>query len=207
MIDMDSYNNLKDEELQKLAVSGDRDAEERLTLRYTRLVRICSRPYFLAGGDSEDLIQEGMMGLLSAIREYDALFNSSFKTYAEVCITRRILSAIKSASRLKHTPLNDGVSLDAVLSDDTQTHAALSEPAYRRVPEEQVLARESEEEFLSTYSRCLSKLENEMLSLYLQGLSYQEMAERTGRPLKSVDNAVQRIRKKLAVRFNSGDDS
>jgi len=189
---------LSDEALQKLADSGDREAEEQLAMRYYRLVRMCARPYFLAGGDSEDLTQEGMLGLLSAIREYNGAMNTSFRTYAELCIKRRIYSAVKSASRLKHTPLNDGVSLDDILSDESQTHTAVLAQAFQRTPEEQVLARESETEILNTYSRCLSKFEAEILGLYLQGLSYQDMAAVTHRPQKSVDNAVQRIRRKLA---------
>lgn len=186
---------LTDEELQSLARNGQSEAEEALVTRYVRLVRICSRPLFLAGGDSEDLIQEGMMGLLSAIREYDRGKNSSFKTFAEVCIRNRLHSAVRSAARKKHAPLNDGLSLDEVLSDESKSQG----PQFlKRDPEEQVLARESANEFYSTYSRCLSKLEAQILELYLGGLSYEEIASRLGRDSKAVDNAVQRIRRKLA---------
>ena len=188
---------MNDEELQAKVIDGDRTAEDALAQRYSRLVRICARPYFLAGGDSEDLTQEGMLGLLSAIREYNGSSNASFKTYAELCIKRRIISAVRAAARMKHNPLNDGVSLDQVLSDESQSHT-ISGELFRRIPEEQVLARESESELISTYSRCLSKLEKNILTLYLDGLSYREIAERTGREVKSVDNAVQRIRRKLA---------
>lgn len=198
---MNNFNEFSDEALQKTANSGNREAEEILTKRYTKLVRMCARPYFLAGGDSEDLIQEGMLGLLSAIREYDSTMNSSFKTYAEVCIKRRIYSAVKSASCLKHTPLNDGLSLDDILSDESPTHAAVFARTYHRTLEEQVLARESEKEILYTFSQCLSKFEAEILNLYLEGLSYREMAEKTNKQPKSVDNAVQRIRRKLAQTF------
>ena len=194
---MVQLSKLSDEELQARVVSGDRMAEDELAKRYSRMVRVCARPYFLAGGDSEDLTQEGMLGLLSAIREYNNSSNASFKTYAELCIKHRILSAVKSAARMKHTPLNDGVSLDQVLSDESHFHM-ISGEVFRRVPEEQVLARESESELISTYSRCLSKLEKDILKLYLDGLSYREIAEQTGRKEKSVDNAVQRIRHKLA---------
>ena len=114
---MIDYAEMDDTMLQRLAFDGDRDAEDALAARYLRLVRICARPLFLAGGDSEDLIQEGTFGLLSAIRNYDPVDGASFKTYAEHCIRMRLLSAIKSASRLKHVPLNDGISLEELSED------------------------------------------------------------------------------------------
>lgn len=206
-ISLDQYSSLPDDELQQLAVAGDRPAENELVLRYGRLVRICARPYFLAGGDSEDLIQEGMMGLLSAVREYDPELEASFKTYAGLCIKRRIQSAVKSASRLKHTFLNDGVSLEEILSEESQTLTARSVEPFSRTPEEQVLARESKKDFISTYSRYLSRFEIRVLDLYLDGLSYSEIAEECGKSTKSVDNAVQRIRNKLARHPNLGDFS
>jgi RNA polymerase sporulation-specific sigma factor len=201
-----NYFSLHDDKLLELANHGDREAEEQLAKRYRRLVRCCARPLFLAGGDSEDLIQEGMMGLLSAIRDFDPEKNTAFKTYAEVCIKSRLISAVKSASSLKHTPLNSGVSLDDVLSDDVQTQLVSEQEFHRRVPEEQVLARESKSEIVSTFSRCLSKFETKILSLYLDGLSYREMAEDTGKTEKSIDNAVQRIRKKLARQPDLGEN-
>ena len=204
---MEKYAFLGDEELQLLAASGDRRAEDCLAERYSRLVRICARPYFLIGGDSEDLTQEGMLGLLSAIREFNQEMNTTFKTYAELCIRRRIISAIKSASRMKHTPLNEGVPLEDMYSDASQFSLGYSALAFHRVPEEQVLARESADEFLHIYSRCLSKLEIGILRYYLDGLSYRSIAELTGRPVKSVDNAVQRIRHKLARQPNLGEIS
>ena len=200
---MNSYVVLTDEELAALAAERVSGAEEALAERYVQLVRACARPYFLQGGDSEDLIQEGMLGLLSAIREFDASKGASFKTYAETCIRNRIQSAIRSASRKKHAPLNDGVPLDDFLSDETQSQGT---PYYQRSPEEQVLARETEKEFISTYSRLLSRLELQVLNLFLEGLSYADMAEQLGRDIKAVDNAVQRIRKKLAS-LPSGENS
>ena len=201
-----NYFSLNDDKLLELVNHGDRDAEEQLARRYTRLVRQCARPLFLAGGDSEDLLQEGMMGLLSAIRDFDPQMNTAFKTYAEVCIKNRLISAVKSASSLKHIPLNDGVSLDEVLSEDGSAGLPDSE-LHRRVPEEQVLARESKTEIVSKFSRCLSKFETKILSLYLDGLSYREMAEDTGKSEKSIDNAVQRIRRKLARQPDLGENS
>lgn len=204
---MEIYSNLSDNELLSMVESGDKIAEDQLALRYTRLVKICSRPFFLVGGDGEDLIQEGMLGLLSAIREFDLSMNTSFKTYAEVCVKRRIYSAIKSASRKKHEPLNDMVSLEDVLSDESNSSAVSYGEAYRRTPEEQVLAREGVGEIIQTYSRCLSKFEVEILNLYLSGLSYSEIAELCGKTDKSVDNAVQRIRRKLAQNLYLSDIS
>lgn len=202
------YSEKCDNDLSHLAQEGDKQAEEQLALRYSRLVKICSRPFFLAGGDGEDLIQEGMFGLLSAIREFDDSMNTSFKTYAEICVKRRIYSAIKTATRKKHDPLNDMVSFDDVLSDESQANAVSSySEVFRRTPEEQVLARESADEIFQTYSRCLSKFEADILRLYLQGLSYSEIAEACGKPEKSVDNAVQRIRRKLARNLNLSDIS
>ena len=141
-----------------------------------------------------------MLGLLSAIRQYDPASNVPFKAFAEVCISNRIYSAIKSASRQKHSPLNSGISLDSILSEESQTQASSYPEANCRVTEEQVLARESEQELLSAF-------EARVLRLYLSGLSYAEMAAETNKPEKSIDNAVQRIRRKLARLPNFSDFS
>ena len=201
---MIDYASLEDKELQSLASSGDREAEEALAGRYLRLVRACARPFFLAGGDSEDLIQEGTFGLLSAIRQYRADAGASFKT--EHCIRMRLLSAIKSASQLKHFPLNDGVSLEQLSEDPGAQLSAIPEIS-RRSPEELVLERESKEELYTAFAEQLSRLERKVLSLYLDGLSYKDIAQRLGKEPKAIDNAVQRIRRKLARNFNSGDIS
>lgn len=203
---MTDYTALDDKRLQILAVEGDRDAEEVLAERYLRLVRICARPLFLAGGDSEDLIQEGTFGLLSAIKNFDPKDGSSFRTFAEHCIRMRLLSAIKSASRNKHFPLNDGISLEQLSEESSADLSALSED-FRCNPEELVLARESKEELYAAFSRCLSRFEIKVLDLYLEGLSYREIAERLCKSAKSVDNAVQRIRHKLARDTTFGDFS
>ncbi len=203
---MTDYTALDDKRLQKLAVEGDRDAEEVLAERYLRLVRICARPLFLAGGDSEDLIQEGTFGLLSAIKNFDPEDGSSFRTFAEHCIRMRLLSAIKSASRNKHFPLNDGISLEQLSEESSADLSAISED-FRCNPEELVLARESKEELYAAFSRCLSRFEIKVLDLYLEGLSYREIAERLCKSAKSVDNAVQRIRQKLARDTTFGDFS
>ena len=203
---MIDYEELNDTSLQILASEGDREAEEKLAERYLRLVRACARPLFLAGGDSEDLIQEGTFGLLSAIRHYDPKSDASFKTFAEHCIRKRLLSVIKSASRLKHFPLNDGISLEQ-LSEEPGANLSAFPEFFRRTPEELVLARESKEELYLAFLQCLSKFEIKVLDLYLDGLSYREIADRLGKSAKSIDNAVQRIRHKLARNNNLGDIS
>lgn len=194
---MVDYAGFHDVQLQRLAVSGDRSAEEELVKRYMQLVRACARPFFLAGGDSEDLIQEGMFGLLSAIKQYDPENGTAFRTFAEHCIKMRLLSAIKSASRMKHFPLNDGMSLEQ-LSEESNSQLSAGTEIFNRMPEDLILARESKEELYNALSNCLSKLESKVLDLYLDGLSYQDIASKLGKDTKSVDNAVQRIRHKLA---------
>ena len=203
---MIDYAEMDDTMLQRLAFDGDRDAEDALAARYLRLVRICARPLFLAGGDSEDLIQEGTFGLLSAIRNYNPADGASFKTYAEHCIRMRLLSAIKSASRLKHVPLNDGISLEE-LSEDPGADISTFPELIRYNPEELILAEESREELNAACSRCLSRFEIKVLDLYLEGLSYREIADRLCKDAKSIDNAVQRIRRKLARENILGDIS
>ena len=197
---MKDDSKLSDAQLLSLVAAGDAAAEEALAERYSRLVRICARPLFLIGGDR-------MLGLLSAIRQYDPASNVPFKAYAEVCISNRIYSAIKSASRQKHSPLNSGISLDSILSEESQTQASTYPEANCRVTEEQVLARESEQELLSAFTRYLSAFEAQVLRLYLSGLSYAEMAAETNKSEKSIDNAVQRIRRKLARLPNFSDFS
>ena len=199
------YDEQSDENLQKMAAAGDNTAEDRLSIRYSRLVRVCARPYFLAGGDSEDLTQEGMLGLLYAVRGFDSNTGAPFRSYAEMCIKHRLITAVKSSLRLKHAPLNDGISLDEILSYEKSSREADFPKEFRRIPEEQVLARESADEIIKSYSRWLSKFEAQILRLFLDGLTYKEMAEHVNRPQKSVDNAVQRIKYKLARHLNLGD--
>jgi RNA polymerase sporulation-specific sigma factor len=205
---MKHQENSDDEFLRMMAVSGDTEAEDTLILKYSRVVRACARPYFLSGGDSEDLIQEGMLGLLSAIREFNPDGGASFKTYAELCIRRRLFTAIKkTVAKNKNVSLNDCLSLESPFFDENQAHAVcVLRDAFQRGPEEMVIDREGSEEFYNSLLRCLSKFEAEVLGFYLKGLSYQEIASEVNRSTKSVDNAVQRIRRKLA-HLNRGDIS
>ena len=184
-----------DEELCALSASGRRDAEEELVKRYLRIVRVCARPYFLAGGDSEDLIQEALFGLLKAIREFDSGHEARFRTFAEVCIRNRIRSAVTNAARSKHAPLNESVPFEPPMLG-----AGAS-------PEELYISREEEAERLARLEQQLSPLERKVLHLFLLGLSYQEISEQVGRSIKSVDNAVQRIRRKVAGNFGVFSES
>lgn len=181
---------LPDQTLQKMARDGDRAAEETLILRYSRTVRSCARPLFLAGGDSEDLTQEGFLGLLDAIREYRPDRDAAFATFAQVCIRNRLRSAVRSAGREKHAVLNAALSWER-----DHVEPAVAAPLG---PEELLIAREDWAEELGRLEANLSPLEREILEHYLRGLSYREIAQATHRSAKSVDNAVQRIRKKLA---------
>ncbi len=196
-----------DEALCAQAASGDRIAEEMLVMRYTRLVRVCARPYFLAGGDSEDLIQEGMVGLLAAVREFRPGREAVFRTYAETCIRNRLRSAVKAAARDKHAPLNNSVSIESPSFDGNPDHAAFLPPVRASDPEQLLISREDREERTGRLKDHLSGFEAQVLELYLNGLSYTEIAVQVGRPPKSVDNAVQRIRRKVAQQFPFGDFS
>ena len=192
--------DLSDEKLCEMAAAGDRAAEETLALRHNRLVRVCARPFFLAGGDSEDLIQEGMLGLLKAIREFDPTRDASFRTFAEVCVRNRIRSAVTAASRGKHTPLNDSISFETPSFgvDGGASGSTMHDP------EHMIIGREEYAERLEALKLQLSGFESAVLASYLSGLSYQEIAEQLHRPRKAVDNAVQRIRKKVAQQVSSG---
>ena len=189
---MINYSTINDDALWELAKQGDSDAEEQLIINYKKLVIVYSRTYYLIGGESEDLIQEGMLGILDAIRGYSPSGNASFKTFVEHCVKNRIISAVRAAGRQKHTPLNDSISIESLQFGEFQS--GLNRCI--RDPEDVIISRERIEEI--TAGRELSRFEAGVLKLFLEGLSYIEIGERMGKPVKSVDNAVQRIRKKLS---------
>ena len=175
-------------DLELLARSeGSQDAMHELISRYTRLVRACARPLFLAGGDHEDLVQEGMIGLLDAIRSFAPELGTPFDAYAALCVRRRMYSAIRAASARKHAPLNDALPLEDLTVSRTDD------------PEAEVISRERHRELRERLNDCLSSTERTVLEHYLEGLSYLEISRRVGKPIKSVDNAVQRIRRKAAA--------
>ena len=187
--------NHSDEELCLGAAQGDSTVEAELVCRYGWLVRACARPLFLAGGDSEDLIQEGMLGLLTAIRTFRPARAAAFRTYAEICIRSRLLTAVRAAQGGKHSPLNHSVSYEPPLFDGTNAYLFSSAES----PEDVVIGREELKERLEALKGRLSKFEAQILPPYLSGLSCGEIAQRVGRSQKSVDNAIQRIRRKTAL--------
>ncbi|WP_295759043.1 sigma-70 family RNA polymerase sigma factor [uncultured Oscillibacter sp.] len=193
-----------DEELCLLAASGNRLAEEALVTRYNRLVRTCARPFFLAGGDSEDLTQEGMVGLITAVREYDAGKEASFRTFAEICIRSRLYSVLRASARDKQQPLNQSLSLDDSHFDSNPLTSGTNNLAQRN-PEDFLIDREHTAALLSGVRKQLSEFEAKILGFYLDGLSCREIAKAVNKPPKSVDNAVQRIRRKVARQLLSGD--
>lgn len=193
-----NYSALSDDELVGLFRSGDGIAGSELAVRYRPLVKRCTRPYFLVGGDSEDLIQEGMIGLVSSIQSYQPGGSALFRSYAELCVKRRILSAIKAAARFKHMPLNYRLSLEDIYSDDGEALARLADERYNLSPEELIIEQEKKTDLYALCRRILSPLEKKVLAFYLEGLSYEEIAGRCGKPVKSVDSALQRIKRKLS---------
>lgn len=195
---MEDMELLTDDELAVLSKDND-TAAEILINRYKNLVRSKSRSYFLIGADSEDIVQEGMIGLFKAIRDYNPDKMASFCAFAELCVVRQIISAIKSATRFKHTPLNSYISLNKPIFDDAAEHPLLDSIAYQSVadPEKLILMKESFSDVLKQIEDKLSPFEQEVLQHYLDGKPYQEIAAITGKSFKSVDNALQRIKKKL----------
>jgi RNA polymerase sporulation-specific sigma factor len=192
-----------------LAKTGDPTAYQRLMTRYKGFVRLKANSYFLAGGDSEDLIQEGMIGLYKAIRDYRTDRESSFRNFAELCITRQIITAVKTATRNKHTPLNQYVSFSQTPAASGDSETTLDEilpgPSVHD-PVNQVIATEELESLvscLSGVSGVLSDLESRVLSLYLDGHSYEQVAERLECDTKTVDNALQRVKRKVGAHLAS----
>ena len=197
----EAYPDRPDEELSALAKQGARDAEETLVKRYTRLVRQLARPYYLAGGDNDDLIQEGMIGLMCGVREYDGTRPASFRTFAEICIRNRLYSAVRAAARDKHAPLNQSVPLEIPFFDGQgSTYGAMA----GEDPQDLIIGREGAQDTLSGVRKQLSEFEAKILGYYLDGMTIREMAKAVSRSPKSVDNAVQRIRRKAARHLDSG---
>lgn len=191
-------DSFSDEALCHLVRQGSGNAAEALVKRYSRLVKTCARPYFLVGADAEDLMQEGMLGLMKAIREFDSTIGTPFGAFARLCVTRRIYSAVRAAAALKHDPLNRSVSIDRPLFEDlAQSHTRGSAPMGD--PESLVIGNEEREELMKALCSLLSEFEAKVLALFLDGLSYEEMSQALGKPIKSVDNAIQRIKRKSAA--------
>ena len=193
------YNEMADEEVVSLSRQGNMYAMEAILNRYKGFVASKARPYFLIGGNHEDMIQEGMIGLYKAVRDYLPDKQASFRSFAEICITRQMITAIKTATRQKHQPLNSYVSLSRPAYDENsdQTLADVVLGSSCMNPEELIINKESYDACEAAISKALSKLEHKILSLYLQGKSYQEISEQIGKSPKSIDNALQRVKRKL----------
>ncbi|MTI86306.1 MAG: RNA polymerase sporulation sigma factor SigH [Firmicutes bacterium] len=188
-----------DEEVVEFARSGDNIAQEFLINKYKNFVRAKARSYFLIGADREDIIQEGMIGLYKAIRDFRMDKLSSFRAFAELCITRQIITAIKTATRQKHIPLNSYVSLNKPIYDEDSDRTLLDVISGSKVtdPEELIVSQEEFDDIEEKMSEILSSLEWQVLMSYLEGKSYQEIAEDLDRHVKSIDNALQRVKRKL----------
>ena len=190
----------KDEDLVEMARSGDDQAIELLLHRYRHYARAKARSYFLAGADKEDIVQEGMIGLYKAIRDFQADKNTAFRAFAELCMTRQIITAIKTATRQKHIPLNSYVSLNKPAPDEEDDSRSLEESLETRTisdPADLVVSAEEIDNIRASVGRVLSAFETEVLQLYMDGKSYQQIADMLGRHVKSIDNALQRIKRKL----------
>ncbi len=190
------YEKTDDNELVRLAQSGDKAALETILMRYKPLVHKKSQPYYLAGGDDDDIVQEGLIGLYKAVMDFDSDKFPLFNVFAGVCIERRIISAVKKASRMKHSPLNSYVSLSGTADDDESALGNMIGSGSGD-PERIVIERENAEGLEGKITELLSPFELKVLLCHLNGKSYRETAETVGRDVKAVDNAMQRIKKKL----------
>jgi RNA polymerase sporulation-specific sigma factor len=193
---------VEDGYLIALAKQGDATAYDRLVRRYYGFVRLKASSYFLAGGDADDLIQEGLVGLYKAIRDFRSDRESSFRNFAELCITRQIITAVKTATRNKHTPLNQYVSFSSSPASATDGEPTLDEIIPGPVvhdPVFQVISSEELQSIVGCLASALSELESRVLALYLDGRSYEFIGERIGCDTKTVDNALQRVKRKVAA--------
>ncbi len=203
------YDEMLDESIVEAAREGDDAAQEYLINKYKNFVRAKARSYFLIGADREDIIQEGMIGLYKAIRDFRNDKLASFRAFAELCITRQIITAIKTATRQKHIPLNSYVSLNKPIYDEESDRTLLDVLSGTKVtdPEELVISREEFVDIENKMGEFLSDLEWKVLMSYLDGRSYQEIAKDLRRHVKSIDNALQRVKRKLERYLEKRDET
>jgi RNA polymerase sporulation-specific sigma factor len=201
-----AYHTLSDEALVMAARSGDELAMEFLINKYKNFVRLHSKNYFIVGAEREDIIQEGLIGLYKAVRDFQAEKISSFRAFAEICITRQIITAIKTATRLKHIPLNQYVSLTKPTFEDDGDRCMIDVlPAPKANPEEIVVTNSTSHEIKERIQEGLSALESDVLQSFLEGKSYQEIANDMDRRVKSIDNALQRVKRKIEENLQGFD--
>jgi len=193
------FMEMSDEDVVFEAINGDLEALDYVINKYRNFVKAKARSYFLIGADREDIVQEGMIGLYKAVRDFNPDKLASFRAFAELCITRQIITAIKTATRQKHIPLNSYVSLNKPIYDEDSDRTLLDVLSGVRItdPEELVISQEEYEDIESKIGEILSKLEWQVLMAYLGGKSYQEIARELKRHVKSIDNALQRVKRKL----------
>ena len=192
------YADMDDEEVVALAQKGDGDALVFLLNKYKNFVRSKARSYFLIGADHEDIVQEGMIGLYKSIRDFQPTRLASFRSFAELCVKRQIITAIKAATRQKHVPLNSYVSLNKPLYDEESDRTLLDVIEGRVTnPEDLYISKEDLKNIQAQMDQLLSDLEKQVLEAFMDGKSYQEIAEMLGRHVKSIDNALQRIKRKM----------
>lgn len=205
--DYSLFQQMSDEELVEIAKCGNNNALEFIIERYRNFVKTKARAYFLVGADRDDIVQEGMIGLCKAIRDYRADKLSSFKVFAELCVTRQIITAIKTATRQKHSPLNTYISLNrpVYFEDGERTLLDVISSLMVSDPEEEIIAQEECKKIKSKINELLSDLEKKVLIFYAEGRSYQEIALELNRHVKSIDNALQRIKRKLEKSLKETD--
>lgn len=203
-----NYEDLTDEAVAELARNYDGDTLEFLLNKYKNFVRAKARSYFLIGADREDIVQEGMIGLYKAIRDFRPSKMTSFRAFAELCITRQIITAIKTATRQKHRPLNSYVSLNKPAYDEESDRMLIDVLSSVKVsnPEDIIIGQEDYSTIESKMGKMLSPLEMQVLRKYIEGKSYFEVAEELGRSVKSVDNALQRVKNKLEKLISSNNE-
>lgn len=201
------YENLSDEELIEKIRLGDSEAQNFLLDKYKNLVNMKANRFFLIGGENDDVLQEGMIGLFKAIQSFDEEKNNSFKTFANLCIERQLISAIKTSNRQKHLPLNSSFSLNTSAFDENDDTSVLEvlDAKFVEDPLDTITKREYFEDIENKIDQALSSFEKQVLNRYIQGESYVDIAQKLDSPVKSVDNAIQRIRKKAIKCLNDED--
>ena len=205
---VNEYDSISDEQIIELVRSGDQMAQDYLLNKYKTLVKSKARAYFLIGADREDIIQEGMIGLYKAVRDYHQEKNASFRSFADLCINRQIITAIKTANRQKHIPLNSYISLNKPVYDEESERTLLDIIATSIVtdPEELIISKEELKHIESKMNELLSDLELQVVEYYLNGKSYQYIADKLKRDVKSIDNALQRVKRKLEKHLENRND-